>query len=121
VTAPAAPAAGNEPNQPPASPAGEAAPPAADAPATHERAEARAGERQVHMVFEQDAWVEIRDRSGKAIFSRLNPRGTRQTVSGQPPLAVIVGNSQGVRLTYDDQPVDLAQYTKVDVARFNLE
>jgi len=115
-------AAESETGQPAASAAGEAAPAArAEAPAADGRAEARPGERLVRMVFEQDSWVEIRDRSGRAIFSRLNPRGTQQTVSGQPPLAVIVGNSHGVRLTYDDQPIDLAQYTKVDVARFNLE
>jgi len=73
------------------------------------------------MIFEQESWVQIRDRHGRAIFSQLNRRGTEQQVSGRPPLSVIVGNAHGVRLTYDDQPVDLAQHTKVDVARFNLE
>jgi cytoskeleton protein RodZ len=81
----------------------------------------RRGEREVRMVFDKESWVEIRDRSGKAIFSQLNRRGTEQRVNGRPPLSLIVGNSDGVRLTYDDQPVDLAPYTKIDVARFNLE
>jgi cytoskeleton protein RodZ len=76
---------------------------------------------EVRMVFEQESWVEIRDRSGKAIFSQLNRRGTEQRVNGRPPLSVIVGNAPGVRLTYDDKPVDLAPHTKIDVARFHLE
>lgn len=79
------------------------------------------GEREVRMVFDQECWVEIRDRSGKAIFSQLNRRGTEKRVNGQPPLSVIVGNAHGVRLTYDDQPVDLTPHTKIAVARFHLE
>jgi cytoskeleton protein RodZ len=73
------------------------------------------------MIFAEESWVEIRDRSGKAIFSQLNRRGTEKRVNGRPPLSVIVGNSHGVRLTYDDQPVDLAPHTKVDVARLTLQ
>ena len=79
------------------------------------------GERQVHLVFEQASWVEIRDRSGKAIFSRLNAPGTEQRVNGRPPLAVVVGNAHGVRLTYDERPVNLSLHTKVDVARLTLQ
>ena len=79
------------------------------------------GERQVRMVFDAESWVEIRDRSGRSIFSRLNRPGTEQRVNGRPPLAVIVGNAHGVRLTYDERPVNLALHTKVDVARLTLE
>ena len=79
------------------------------------------GERQVRLVFEQTAWVEIRDRSGKAIFSRLNAPGTEQRVNGRPPLAVVVGNARGVQLTYDEQPVNLAVHTRVAVARLTLQ
>ncbi len=79
------------------------------------------GERQVRMVFDRKSWVEIRDRSGRPIFSQLNQPGTEQRVNGRPPLAVIVGNAHGVRLTYDERPVNLAPHTKVDVARLTLE
>ena len=61
------------------------------------------------MVFEQASWVEIRDRSGKAIFSQLNRAGhraARERHARRSPL--VVGNAHGVRLTYDEQPVDLA-------------
>ena len=99
-----------------------------DAPPAVARAAARdeepapgPGERQVHMVFDQASWVEIRDRSGKAIFSQLNPRGTEQRVNGRPPLAVVVGNAHGVRLTYDERPINLSLHTKVDVARLTLQ
>ncbi|MBI3067384.1 MAG: helix-turn-helix domain-containing protein [Betaproteobacteria bacterium] len=86
-----------------------------------ETAVPRPGEHRVRLVFEKESWVEIRDRSGRKIFSGLNAAGTEQVVNGAPPLSVVVGNAGGVKLAYDDQPVDLARHTKVDVARLTLE
>ena len=55
------------------------------------------------------------------IFSRLNPAGTEQVVTGTPPLDVVVGNAHAVKLMYRNKPVDLAPHTRVDVARVHLE
>lgn len=82
---------------------------------------AQPGERQVRMIFDQECWVEIRDRNGKTIFSQLNRPGTEQLVNGLPPLTLVVGNAHGVRISYDDRPVDLARHTKIDVARLTLQ
>ena len=82
---------------------------------------ARPGERQVRMVFDRESWVEIRDRNGKTILYQLNRPGTEQIVNGLPPFTLVVGNAHGVRLTYDDRPVDLARHTKIDVARLTLQ
>jgi cytoskeleton protein RodZ len=84
-------------------------------------AEHNPGEHLVKLKFEREAWVEIRDRSGRRIFSQLNPAGTEQAVSGQPPLTLVVGNAAGVRVTHNDQSVDLAPYIQIDVARLTLE
>jgi len=81
----------------------------------------RAGERRLRFVFREESWVEVRDRNDRVVFSQLNPAGTGQEVAGLPPLSVVVGNSQGVQMTYDDRPVDLTRHTKVDVARLTLE
>lgn len=86
-----------------------------------ETAVPRPGEHRVRLVFEKESWVEIRDRSGRKILSGLNAAGTEQVVNGVPPFSVVVGNAGGVRLAYDDQPVDLARHTRVDVARLTLE
>ncbi|MFN7086879.1 MAG: RodZ domain-containing protein [Burkholderiales bacterium] len=96
-------------------------PPLAPAAAAEPERLPKAGERTLHFVFNEDSWVEIRDGSGKIIFSQLNQSGSRRRVHGSPPLSVVVGNAHGVRLTYDGQPVDLERHTKVDVARFTLE
>ena len=79
------------------------------------------GEKLVRLDFTQECWVEIRDRNERIVFSQLNRPGTIQEVSGLPPLSVVVGNAHGVKMTYGDQPVDLARHTKIDVARLVLE
>lgn len=93
-------------------------PPVTAKPVSGER---KPGEQLVSFRFEQESWVEVRDRNGRKIFSQLNPAGTEQVVSGRPPLSLVVGNAGGVRLLYNDQPVDLAPHVKVDVARLTLE
>jgi len=117
ATVPAAPAQAGK-AEPEAS-----APPIANAaasPADTER-QLKRGERRVKLAFEQESWVEIRDRNERIIFSQLNRPGTQQLVQGVPPFSVVVGNAQGVRMIYEDRQVDLAPHTKIDVARLILE
>jgi cytoskeleton protein RodZ len=78
-------------------------------------------EASVELAFEDDSWVEIRDREGAVIFSRLNRAGTRQRVSGAPPLSLVIGNAHGVKLRYEGEAVDLAAHMRADVARLRLE
>jgi cytoskeleton protein RodZ len=105
-----------------ASATGQDAPPAVVAGALPEAdRRPRPGERQVRLAFDQESWVEIRDRNEKVIFSQLNSPGTQQIVRGVPPFSVVVGNAQGVRMTYDDKLVDLARHTRIDVARLTLK
>jgi cytoskeleton protein RodZ len=94
-------------------------PGAAPAPETGAATEARTG--TIRMSFEQESWVEIKDRSGNIIFGQLNPAGSRRRATGEPPLQVVIGNAAGVRLTYNEREVDLAPHTRVDVARLTLD
>lgn len=94
--------------------------PAAPAPPAPDGANNDAATRIV-FVFDQDAWVEVRDREGKKIFSQLGHAGSTEVVAGAAPFALIVGNAPNVHLTYNDAPVDLKPHTKTDVARFTLE
>jgi cytoskeleton protein RodZ len=106
-----------EPNLPPETAAvSVAAQPAAAVPAA-----APAGRATLRMIFDQESWVEIKDAQGNTIFGQLTPAGSRRSVSGEPPLTVVVGNAVGVRLTYKDQSVDLAAHTQANVARVTLE
>jgi cytoskeleton protein RodZ len=89
--------------------------------ATEAIAAESSGRVTVRMIFEQESWVEIKDRAGNTIFGQLNPAGSRRSVSGEPPLSVVVGHSAGVRLFLGDKSIDLAPHTRVDVARLTLE
>ncbi|MDP1682790.1 MAG: helix-turn-helix domain-containing protein [Burkholderiales bacterium] len=73
------------------------------------------------LKFEGDAWVEIRDKSGKKIFSQLSRAGSEQVVQGEPPLSLVVGDAARVRITYNGKPVDLTPHVKKTVARLTLE
>lgn len=71
--------------------------------------------------FDQASWVEVRDRSGRVIFSQKNQPGTEREIEGQPPFAVVIGNSAHVTLQYKGKPVDLSRRSKDDVTRLTLE
>jgi cytoskeleton protein RodZ len=77
--------------------------------------------KRIELEFDQLSWVEIKQANGKILLSQLNPAGTRQLIDGVPPFEVVIGNAAKVRLKYDDAPVDLRPYFKVDVARLRLE
>ena len=70
--------------------------------------------------FDDEAWVEVRGGDGKTLLSRLNAAGSDQTVAGNAPFELIVGNAKGVSLRYHGQPVDLAPYIRERVARLTL-
>ena len=79
------------------------------------------GSRHIQLEFDQPSWVEIKQVNGKVLLSQLNPAGSKQSIEGAPPFEVVIGNAPNVRLTYNDLPVDLRPYSKVDVARLTLE
>lgn len=75
----------------------------------------------VQLQFDGDAWVEIRDKSRKIVFSQLSRQGNSQVVQGKPPFSLVVGNANQVKIAYNGKPFDLAPHTRVNVARFKLE
>lgn len=73
------------------------------------------------LTFRDFSWTEVKDRNGRVLLSRMNSGGTTQTISGAPPLDIVVGNAADVTLTWKGKRVDLAPYTRQNVARFTLE
>ena len=71
--------------------------------------------------FAQPSWVEVRDRSGQVIFSKKNEAGTEREVEGQPPFALVIGNSAHVTLQYKGKTIELSKRSRDDVARLTLE
>jgi cytoskeleton protein RodZ len=77
--------------------------------------------KRIELVFTDESWVEIRDAEGRVVFSQLNAPGTRRRVEGAAPFSLVIGNAAGVRLRYNDADIDLAPFTRVDVARLTLK
>jgi cytoskeleton protein RodZ len=102
-----------EPVPAPANGPGEAAAPAAPP--------APAANGVLHLEFGGDAWVEIRDASGRMLHRQLNPAGSSVNVPGQPPFDLVIGNATQARMTYNGRPIDLKPFIGLTVARFTLE
>ena len=85
------------------------------------KSQAAPGSRTVRLRFKGPSWVEIRERSGKVLLSKLNEPGSETEVSGRPPFNVIIGNAPDVQVLYEDREFPLEPHTKVAVARFTVE
>jgi cytoskeleton protein RodZ len=75
----------------------------------------------LHFEFGGDAWVEIKDASGRVVHRQNNPAGSSVSVRGQPPFDLVVGNAAQAKMTYNDRPIDLKPFIGLTVARFKLE
>lgn len=69
---------------------------------------------------EEPAWIEVRDVNDRALVSSLNPAGAERIVQARGPLTLVIGNARHVQILHNDQPLDLAPYTKVETARLIL-
>lgn len=75
----------------------------------------------LRFVFEKESWVDVKDRDNKGLMSQRNPAGSEQTISGNGPFTLVIGNAPSVKLFWRGQLVDLAPHTRGDVARLVLE
>jgi len=71
--------------------------------------------------FRGASWIEVRDHSGNVLLVTTGAPGTRQSVSGIPPLEIVVGKVDAVSVTFKGQPVDLAAQQRGNVARLTLK
>lgn len=82
---------------------------------------AQASVAKIRLSFAAESWVSVTDRHGREIFNKIKPAGSEDSAEGEPPLNVVIGNVAGTTLIYNDKPVDLSLYDKLNVARFTLE
>jgi cytoskeleton protein RodZ len=100
-------------------PVAASAPPAAQAPAPVAVAESSGG--ALVLMSHEPAWVEVRDGRGGVLLSRHLREGETVDLNGAPPLKLHIGNSSGLEVIYQGQPVALASYTRNNVARLELK
>lgn len=71
----------------------------------------------LELRFSAPAWVEVRDHTGRIIYSQLNAAGTTQFITGAAPLDVMIGNAKQVQARWRDEPIKLDKLSGDDVAR----
>ncbi len=79
--------------------------------------------RPIHIVFQDDAWVEIKDSNGEVLISRITQAGGEKWIGGarRAPYQVTIGKAGAVRLYYKGDEVDLSGFKSESVARLVLE
>jgi len=108
------------PAAPPAT-SGQSAPDGTAQPAsTPQAAAAGAADAMLVVRYEGPSWTEIRDSAGRMLISRLVDADSVEPFDGAPPFSIVIGNARAVTLVYRGQPVDLAPYTRLNVARLVL-
>ncbi len=75
---------------------------------------------EVQLNFSEQSWVSIVDGDNKEIYTKLSQGGASEKVVGKPPLKLNIGNANGTKIIYKNQPVDLTKYTKDNVAHITL-
>lgn len=77
----------------------------------------------LRLVFDKEAWVEIKDKYGKSLSNHTNQGGSELRVEGAAPFTLVVGHAASVHLFYRDKPVDMTPYVNAgsEVARLTLE
>lgn len=71
--------------------------------------------------FADQSWTEVRQGDGSIVFSQLNRAGSEKSLSGTGPFDLVIGNPATVTLLHNGSLVDLAPYTRQNVARLRLK
>jgi cytoskeleton protein RodZ len=95
-----------------------ASPPMAADVATTESAPI-AGMLQLHVTAA--SWIEITDAHGQALIARVLQPGESVGLDGVTPLKARIGNAAGTQLVFRGQPLELAPFTRDNVARLELK
>lgn len=71
--------------------------------------------------FVSECWVSIKDADGKTLFNNLRGKGQSVSVSGTPPLNVLIGAADAVgRFSFNGEELDITQYSRKNIVRINL-
>ncbi len=97
--------------------------PAPDTPSKPEVPLAQLMKRPIHIVFNEDAWMEIIDVNGEILLSRVTKAGEEKWIGGghRAPYSVSIGRPGAIRMYYHGKEVDLSKFNPAGVAKLVLE
>jgi cytoskeleton protein RodZ len=74
----------------------------------------------VRIHVKAESWIQVTDARGQVLINGVVKPGEDPSLVGQLPLRLIIGNVAGTELSLRGSPVDLASWTKDNVARLEL-
>jgi cytoskeleton protein RodZ len=74
----------------------------------------------LRLEFAADCWIEIRGTDDNLLYADLGRAGQVRRFVGDGPFALKLGFSEGVRLYFNAEPIDLAPHTRNQMARLEL-
>jgi cytoskeleton protein RodZ len=120
ATAPAATSGSATPLTRPAAGGAPSAPASAMLVASADQTGAASQGKALHLQFDDDSWVEVRQSDGKLVSSQIFRSGTEQAIDASAPLEVVIGNAPAVKASYRGKPIDLDPYTHARVAHLSI-
>ena len=75
----------------------------------------------VQVRASEATWIDITDARGRSLVSRVVQAGEALGVDGEAPFRLRIGNAGATRVSFRGQPMELAAYTRDNVARFELK
>ena len=75
---------------------------------------------QVEFTFSGDCWVNIYDATGERIAWGIKKSGYVMNISGQAPFTITLGKPELVSIVYQQQTVDMSQFSRGNIAKFTL-
>jgi cytoskeleton protein RodZ len=79
--------------------------------------------RPIHIVYIEDAWMEIIDVNGEILLSRVTKAGEEKWIGGghRAPYSISIGRPGAIRMYYHGKEVDLSKFNPAGVAKLVLE
>ena len=78
------------------------------------------GDQQLRFEFAADCWIEIRDSADNLVYADLGRAGEVRRFVGAGPFALKLGFADGVQVFFDAREIDLAPFTRNQMARLEL-
>ena len=75
---------------------------------------------RLEMTFVVECWLEVYDNADERLFYGLAQPGEQLSLGGRGPIRLVLGNSVGVKVSFNGTPVDFSAFTARGVARFSV-
>jgi cytoskeleton protein RodZ len=78
------------------------------------------GKTRLEFSATQETWLSVVNISGEEVYNKILYAGNRDVIDIFQPSEIVVGNAHGATLVVDGKSIDLAPYTRINVARVRL-